>query len=115
MHASQMDFWLSAREGELKGCIPDERSIVGKLPSAPEQVDWGSSLSLPRPEPEHRAARIAPSAELGNLSALEDDKHTSALGSTKGGKPSALTVALAAVAALAVGLGFAYFAGILPH
>lgn len=90
-------------------------SIVGKLPSAPEQVDWGSSLSLPRPEPEHRAARIAPSAELGNLSALEDDKHTSALGSTKGGKPSALTVALAAVAALAVGLGFAYFAGILPH
>lgn len=90
-------------------------SIVGKLPSAPEQVDWGSSLSLPKPEAEGRAAKIAPSAEIGNLSALEDDKHPTDSQAGRGGKQTAVAVALAAVAALAVGLGFAYFAGILPR
>ncbi len=89
-------------------------SIVGKVPSAPEQVDWGSSLSLPKPEPE-APARLPLSAELGNLSALEDEKHHSHHAGETGGRKTATAVALAAVAALALGLGFAYFAGLIPR
>lgn len=88
-------------------------SIVGKVPSAPEQVDWGSSLSLPKPEPE--AGRLPVSTELGNLSALEDERHHSHHTGEAGGRKTATTVALAAVAALALGLGFAYFAGLIPR
>jgi eukaryotic-like serine/threonine-protein kinase len=89
-------------------------SLVGPLPSALENVDWGNSLglgssaSIPRPSPQ-----ASPGAELGNLLALEDERNPSR--PAGGGKSQVGAFVAAAAAVLVLGLGAAYFTGLIPH
>jgi len=91
----------------------NSNSLVGPLPSAEENVDWGNSLGLGTPQGTTRPlTHAAPTAELGNLSSLEDERHPS---HPVGGKNQVTAFVAAAAAVLVLGLGAAYFTGLIPH
>jgi serine/threonine protein kinase len=93
-------------------------SLVGPLPSAAENVDWGNSLGLgssPDAAGTERAGtrKGDSTSELGNLAMLEDERNQS--NPAGGEKKNVTTMVLAAAAVLALGVGAAYFAGLIPH
>jgi eukaryotic-like serine/threonine-protein kinase len=95
-------------------------SLVGPLPSAAENVDWGNSLGLgssPHAGAAPGGARTVPqgdpSDELGNLAMLEDERNHS--NPARGEKKSVAAMVAAAAAVLVLGLGAAYFTGLIPH
>jgi eukaryotic-like serine/threonine-protein kinase len=88
-------------------------SLVGPLPTAEENVDWGNSLGLGGPSGTRPLPAVPPTAEIGNLAMLEDEKHASK--PVDGGQKNVVAMVAAAAAVLALSLGAAYFSGLIPH
>jgi eukaryotic-like serine/threonine-protein kinase len=93
-------------------------SLVAPLPQVAGQgVDWGDSLGLSAPPPEPKSGERTPVAELGNLSALEDERtspkaHRPSSPSPQGTSPIVWAVVI--VTTLLVATGGAYLGGFLP-